>query len=258
MMRFGGILAISRLRKMNHCGIAFFAILLFSPAINPVCPSSRISASSQQDSRIEAAQQVFAEGQQLLAEGTAASQRKAIAKFTEAAALWRAGSDKRREAIALSFVGKVHDLLGEKQQALDSYPQTLALVRAVGDRSSEAATLNNIGLIHDSLGEKQKALTTTTARFRSCNRSATSALKRLRSLISALSTIPSARSRRHSGFIRERFRCYALCMIAEAKPSHSTTSATCMTRLASRRRRSPTLTRRSEEHTSELQSPTNL
>ena len=66
--------------------------------------------------------------------------------------------DRRREAIALSFVGKVYDLLGEKQQALDYYARTLALMRAVGDRSSEAATLNNLGLIYYSLGEKQQAL----------------------------------------------------------------------------------------------------
>ncbi len=112
----------------------------------------------QQDSGIAAAQQIFRDGQQLLAEGTAVSQRRAIEKFLEAATLWRAAGDKRREAIALSLVGKVYDLLGEKRQALDYYSQTLALIRLVGDRSSEAATLNNIGLLHDSLGEKQKAL----------------------------------------------------------------------------------------------------
>ena len=126
--------------------------------MNLAHPSSRIARSSQQDSKIAAAEQVFAEGQRLMAEGTGVSQRQAVEKFTEAAELWRAGHDKRREAIALSFVGKVHDLLGEKQQALDFYTRTLALVRAVGDRLSEAATLNNIGLIYDSLGEKQKAL----------------------------------------------------------------------------------------------------
>src|SRR5205807_1820941 len=105
-----------------------------------------------------AAEQVFAEGQQLMAEGTVASQRKAIEKFAEAATLWHAVSDKRREAIALSLIGKINDLLGEKPKALDYYNQTLALIRAVGDRLSEAATLNNIGLIYDSLGEKQEAL----------------------------------------------------------------------------------------------------
>jgi CHAT domain-containing protein/Flp pilus assembly protein TadD len=135
------------------------ATLLFcSSSINLAHPFSRTKESSQQDGRIAAAQQIFAEGQQLLAEGTAVSQRKAIEKFAEASALWRAVGDKRREAIALSFIGKIYDLLGDKEKALNYYTQTLSLVRTVGDRSSEAATLNNLGLIYDSLGEKQKAL----------------------------------------------------------------------------------------------------
>src|SRR6266571_1448377 len=149
---------IAWLWNMHRFAVALNAILLFSSAsINFALPFSRI-AGSQQDNRITAAQKAFAEGQQLLAEGTAVSQRNAIEKFAEAATLWRAVDDKRREAIALSLIGKIYDLLSEKQKALDYYTQTLSLVRTVGDRSSEAATLNNIGLIYDSLGEKQKAL----------------------------------------------------------------------------------------------------
>jgi CHAT domain-containing protein/Tfp pilus assembly protein PilF len=145
--------------NIRCCVAASFAILLVSSSsFNLARPSSPIQEPSQQDIRIAAAQQIFSEGQQLLAEETAVSQRKAIEKFAEASALWRAVGDKRREAIALSFIGKVHDVLGDKEKALDYYTQTLSLVRTVGDRSSEAATLNNIGLIYDSLGEKQKAL----------------------------------------------------------------------------------------------------
>jgi CHAT domain-containing protein/tetratricopeptide (TPR) repeat protein len=159
MIRLSEAFPGSRFRNTLYCAVASSAILLFSSSsINFAYPFSRIAGSGQQDSRIAAAQQIFAEGQQLLAEGTANSQRKAIEKFTTAARLWHAVDDKRHEGIALSFIGKVYDLLSEKQKALDFYNQTLVLMRAVGDRSSEAATLNNIGLIYDSLGEKQKAL----------------------------------------------------------------------------------------------------
>ncbi len=159
MIRFSEAFPGSRLRNTLYCAVASSAILLFSSSsINFAHPFSRIAGSSQQDSRIAAAQQVFAEAQQLFGEGTAVSKQQAIEKFSEAAALWRGVGDKRREAIALSFIGKVYDLLGEKEKALDYYTQTLALMRSVGDRSSEAATLNNIGLIYDSLGEKPKAL----------------------------------------------------------------------------------------------------
>lgn len=146
-------------RNLRRYVVVLSAILLFSSSsISLARQFSSIAASSQQDNRIAAAQQILAEGQQLLAEGTAVSQRKAIEKFLEASALWRTVGDKRKEAIALSLIGKVYDLLGEKEKALDYYTQTLSLVRTVGDHSSEAATLNNIGLIYDSLGEKQKAL----------------------------------------------------------------------------------------------------
>src|SRR5215216_4416813 len=131
------------------------AILLLSWSIGLSLP--RITLEPQQVPNI-AAEQAFTEGQQLLAEGTAISQRKSIERFAEAARLWHAVGDKRKEAIALSFIGKIYDLLGEKQKALDFYTQTLSLVRVVGDRSSEAATLNNIGLLYDALGQRQKAL----------------------------------------------------------------------------------------------------
>jgi CHAT domain-containing protein/Flp pilus assembly protein TadD len=137
-------------------GLIPLLILLFSSSI--VISLSRSTFKTQQDSNIRAADRNFSDGQQLLAEGTADSQRKAIEKFTEAARLWQIVGDKRKEAIALSFIGKVYDLLGEKQKALTYYTQTLALMHSVGDGSSEAAALNNIGLIYDSLGEKQKAL----------------------------------------------------------------------------------------------------
>jgi CHAT domain-containing protein/Tfp pilus assembly protein PilF len=144
---------------MRCCAVVSSAILFFGPSSLSLARSfSWVARSSQQDSRIAAAQQIFAEGQQLFGEGTAVSKHRAIEKFSEAAKLWHAAGDKRREAIALSFIGKIYDLLGQKVNALDYYTQTLSLVRTVLDRSSEAATLNNIGLIYDSLGEKQKAL----------------------------------------------------------------------------------------------------
>ena len=121
---------------MRCRAVLLSTIFLFSSSsINLAGPLSRIATSFQQDSRIEAAQQIFTEGQKLFAEGSAVSQRKAIEKFAEAATLWRAVGDKRREAIARSFIGKVYDLLGEKEKALDYYSQTLALIRSFERRS---------------------------------------------------------------------------------------------------------------------------
>ena len=147
------------LRATSRRGFAPLAILLLClPSIGFAHSFSSIGGETQQEANVTAAEQNFFEGQQLLSEGSLISKQKAIEKFTEAARRWHVAGDKRHEGIALSFVGKVYDLLGEKEKALDFYTRTLALVRAVSDRSSEAATLNNIGLIYDSLGEKEKAL----------------------------------------------------------------------------------------------------
>ncbi|MFL6209576.1 MAG: CHAT domain-containing protein [Pyrinomonadaceae bacterium] len=141
--------------KFQRRFAALTILLLCAASINLAHP--HVQVAPPQDNNT-AAQQSFAVGQQLLATGTAQAERQAIEKFNAAAQLWHAAGDKRHEAIALSFAGKVYDLLGEKQPALDYYTRTLALMHEVGDRASEAATLNNIGLIYDSLGEKEQAL----------------------------------------------------------------------------------------------------
>ena len=77
-----------------------------------------VAEKSQNDSRA-LAQSAFDEGQRLFSEGTANSQLKAIEKFAEATSLWQAVRDHRMEAISLSYIGKVYDVLGEKQKALE-------------------------------------------------------------------------------------------------------------------------------------------
>jgi CHAT domain-containing protein/Flp pilus assembly protein TadD len=151
---FRGYLRLALCKAVISCAILVLAL----PSITFAHARRRIDNALQQDAKLATAERDFAEGQQLLAAGNVVSKQKAIEKFTAAARQWHEAGDKRREAIALSFIGKIYDLLGEKERALDFYSQTLIMVRTVHDRSSEAATLNNIGLIYDSLGEKQQAL----------------------------------------------------------------------------------------------------
>ena len=109
---------------------------------------------AQQPTNATAAERAFQEGDKLFRQGTAASLRQAIPKFEQAALLARQAGDKAIEAVSLLALGRVYDLLGEKQQALQSYNQSLPLWRAVGDRAGEATTLNNIGAVYDALGDK--------------------------------------------------------------------------------------------------------
>ena len=131
------------------------SVLVITPGAQSLAQG--VLEKSQDGTRV-VAQRAFDEGRRLLGEGTASSQLKAIEKFAEATSLWQALGDHRMEAISLSYIGKVYDVLGEKQKALHYYDRTLSLLHAVGDLSGEATTLNNIGLIYDSLGDKQRAL----------------------------------------------------------------------------------------------------
>ncbi|MBD2412658.1 hypothetical protein FACHB389_10925 [Nostoc calcicola FACHB-389] len=115
-------------------------------------------ATTQQNATSAAAERVFQEGMQLYKQGTAESLREAIEKWQEALKLWQQVDDKGSEAATLNNIGRVYDLLGEKQEALKYYNQALPIIRVVGDRGGEATTLNNIGLVYHSLGEKQEAL----------------------------------------------------------------------------------------------------
>src|SRR6266581_3814356 len=117
----------SSIRFRFRVGVISLTILLFSGSINFALCHWRFGRTVQQEGYIAAADRNFAEGQKLLAEGSVISKRQAIEKFAEAARLWQALSDQQREAIALSFIGKVYDLLSEKHAALDFYNQTLAL-----------------------------------------------------------------------------------------------------------------------------------
>ncbi len=114
-------------------------------------------ANAQQSTQDEAAASLK-RGVELFREGTAESLRAAIPYLEKAATLYEQIGSQVGQALALVGLGRIHDLLEEKQKALNYYNQALPLTRAVGDRRGEATTLNNIGLVYDALGEKQKAL----------------------------------------------------------------------------------------------------
>jgi tetratricopeptide (TPR) repeat protein/CHAT domain-containing protein len=84
--------------------------------------------------------------------------QKALFYYNQALLLFRAVGNKVGEATTLNNIGSIYDFLGEKQNALTYYNQSLSLIRLTEDRLGEAITLNNIGGVYSSLGETQKAL----------------------------------------------------------------------------------------------------
>ncbi|WNZ44105.1 tetratricopeptide repeat protein [Leptolyngbya boryana CZ1] len=102
--------------------------------------------------------EAIAEGTRLFKEGSATSLRKAISLFERSLQLSRSAQALDKQAGSALALGRIYDLLGEKQKALEYYNQALPLWHAVENRGGGAMTLNNIGLVYSDLGEKQKAL----------------------------------------------------------------------------------------------------
>ncbi len=113
---------------------------------------------TEQDRTRIAADRAFAEATLLTAQQTADALRRAIGKYEEAARLYRALDDRRKEAGSLYLTSAVSFLIGEIRKALEYLGQALPIFRAVGDRQGEAITLHSIGRVYWDLGEQQKAL----------------------------------------------------------------------------------------------------
>src|SRR5687767_6816519 len=105
-----------------------------------------------------AAERSYFLGAQLQGERTAESRRKAIERYGEALRLMREAGDRRGEAMTLTNMGTVYNLLSEPQNALKHLDQALAVWRAISDRHLEAITLTIHGRVFYALGEPQKAL----------------------------------------------------------------------------------------------------
>ncbi len=111
------------------------------------------------------AERLFNEGMQLFQQGTAESLQLAINLWKEALILSQQEENKSSEALINMALGRVHDLLGFKQEALNYYNQALPLYQEIGAaegtrsaHSGEAGTLNNIGAVYDSIGQPEEAL----------------------------------------------------------------------------------------------------
>jgi CHAT domain-containing protein/Tfp pilus assembly protein PilF len=115
------------------------------------------TATAADRTRVAAERSYFAAAQ-LQAERTGESRRKAIERYSEALRLMREVGDRRGEAMTLTNMGTVYNLLSEPQKALEHLDQALAVWLAVGDHHLEAITLLIKSGVYYALGEPQKAL----------------------------------------------------------------------------------------------------
>ena len=105
-----------------------------------------------------AAERSYVAAAQLQGERTSESRRKAIEKYGEALRLMREAGDRRSEAMTLTNMGSIYNLLDEPQKALDHLNQALTVWRTIGDRHLEGITHTINGTVYYALGQPQKAL----------------------------------------------------------------------------------------------------
>ena len=116
---------------MHRAFIVFLTVFLISD-VGRVYASRNLEIIAQQrqtqaDAIRTKAEKLTQEGLQLFQERTAKSLIAARKKNEEALVLWRKLDDKKGQAFTLLGIGRISDLLGEKQKALQLYEQALPL-----------------------------------------------------------------------------------------------------------------------------------
>ncbi|MEL6463166.1 MAG: tetratricopeptide repeat protein [Cyanobacteria bacterium J06621_15] len=154
---------MSKFRKNNYLGFvihnlarygltALLGIVLVGESVGAVAESTGVEVAQEQGGNSnqairKQAEKLSKEGFQLFQQGTAESLKQALGRWEKALEFWRKVGDKEGQATVMLGIGRINDLLGDKQQALKFYNQALLLRREVGDKSGQATTLHNIGLI---------------------------------------------------------------------------------------------------------------
>ncbi|HEX3555410.1 MAG TPA: tetratricopeptide repeat protein, partial [Thermoanaerobaculia bacterium] len=105
-----------------------------------------------------AAERTLAEGEALWQSADAASRRRAVAKYREAIAGFRALDERDRQAEALSILGDYLKDLAEPAPALAAYQEAIVLFRELSRRCETADALNRLGLTQITLGNTEEAL----------------------------------------------------------------------------------------------------
>jgi CHAT domain-containing protein/tetratricopeptide (TPR) repeat protein len=143
------------------------ATLLACFILTTTCAQSRWSsvnastgetqALTQEQNRAAAAKLV-AEAERLESEKTGEAQKKALEKFREALALWRAAADVKGEAMTLKSMAEIYQATSDTKEALETSERALQLFQSLGDRAGEAEALIRIGIINYDIEDSSKAL----------------------------------------------------------------------------------------------------
>ena len=148
------------LRLWRLALVAFCSLGLWSEA-GLAMAISRETVSSPEIAQADPAQEfqwLFNEGLQLFSQGSTEGYQEAIIRFEQALALAERFGAIDGIAMASGFLGRSHNVLGERETALRYYQTALEASWEINNREWEASTLDNIGRVYDALGERRQAL----------------------------------------------------------------------------------------------------
>lgn len=128
------------------------AVGAYSARVEDVRPASA------RDRALVTAEHALLAGEELRLQGKADAMKAALARFEEAAALYREAGSRAGEGDALVGIGRVHDVIGDRRLALQHFEAALDAYRQASDSRGEANALNYAGLMRERLGERKEAL----------------------------------------------------------------------------------------------------
>jgi CHAT domain-containing protein len=119
---------------------------------------AELRAATAEDRKRVMAENVYAEAELLLGQGTAQSLTQAIESYQKALLLWRELKQSQREAATLNNISFAYGSLSDFRKELEYQEQALAIRRAIGDQAGIGDSLHSIGSATASLGEMRKGI----------------------------------------------------------------------------------------------------
>lgn len=117
-----------------------------------------LRTATEADRKRVAAERSYFAAAKLQGQRTGESRRKAIEQYGETLRLMREAGDRRGEAMTLTNMASIYNVLSEQQKARDYLNQALTVWHAVGDRHLEALTFLTSARLFYTIGEPRKSL----------------------------------------------------------------------------------------------------
>jgi CHAT domain-containing protein/tetratricopeptide (TPR) repeat protein len=117
-----------------------------------------LRVATAKDKKSILAERAAAEAERLRWEWREAFSRRAIQKYEEALTFWRSAGEKREQAVALRYIGEVHQGLGRSREAIKYFHQALPIAENLKDLHEQGRILNDLGSAYHQLDERQKAI----------------------------------------------------------------------------------------------------